>query len=324
KGRQEVIQDLNTMVIELLKTFYQTCGAKPERIVFFRDGVSEGQFTEVLRSEVDAIRRACQLLEPGYMPTVTFIVVQKRHHARFFPIRKEDSDKSGNVLPGTVIETGITHPSEFDFYLCSHPGLQGTSKPTHYHVLHDENRFMPDALQELTYRLCYLYCRATRSVSVCPPAYYAHLVAARARFHATGESILDDASSGVNPAALSAAMAALSVGKPVAPPTMTTMTMGAAANAYTYVAPSPSPPPPAGASPVPGQTSGASPVPGPVGGMAGLSRKSSMQSLGGGRTLSTRSSMVFGGAGMGGEGGGVRVMNYGVVKTELANVMWYM
>lgn len=118
--------------------------------------------------------------------------------ARFFPIRKEDSDKSGNVLPGTVVERDVTHPSgmysfspnlipaiEFDFYLCSHPGLQGTSKPTHYHVLRDENQFTSDSLQELTYRMCYLYCRATRSVSVCPPAYYAHLVAARARFHAT-------------------------------------------------------------------------------------------------------------------------------------------
>ncbi|KAI8828499.1 Piwi domain-containing protein, partial [Chytridium lagenaria] len=256
KGRQEVIQELASMVIELLKTFYQTCGAKPERIVFFRDGVSEGQFTEVLRSEVEAIRCACQNLEPGYMPTVTFIVVQKRHHARFFPIRKEDSDKSGNVLPGTVIETGITHPSEFDFYLCSHPGLQGTSKPTHYHVLHDENRFMPDALQELTYRLCYLYCRATRSVSVCPPAYYAHLVAARARFHATGETTIDTPtgsfSEGVNAAALSAAMAALNVnssGVPKGPVVPTNVIVGAAANAYTY-APSPSPPP--GASPVPG------------------------------------------------------------------------
>ncbi|RKO93090.1 Piwi domain-containing protein [Blyttiomyces helicus] len=187
KGRQEIIQDLSGMVIELLKTFYQTCGAKPERIIFYRDGVSEGQFAEVLRSEVEAIRKACTTLEASYRPTVTFVVVQKRHHARFFPIRKEDSDRSGNVLPGTVVETGVTHPSEFDFYLCSHPGLQGTSKPTHYHVLHDENRFSADALQELTYRLCYLYCRATRSVSVCPPAYYAHLVAARARFHATGE-----------------------------------------------------------------------------------------------------------------------------------------
>ncbi|KAI8619684.1 Piwi domain-containing protein [Chytriomyces sp. MP71] len=191
KGRQEMIQDLSSMVVELLKTFYQTCGAKPERVCFFRDGLSEGQFPEVLKAEIEAIRIACTSLEATYHPTVTYIVVQKRHHARFFPIRKEDSDKSGNVLPGTVVETGVTHPSEFDFYLCSHPGLQGTSKPTHYHVLYDENRFTSDSLQELTYRLCYLYCRATRSVSVVPPAYYAHLVAARARFHATGDGWLE-------------------------------------------------------------------------------------------------------------------------------------
>ena len=29
--------------------------------------------------------------------------------------------------------------------------------------------------------LCYLFCRCTRSVSVCPPAYYAHLAAFRGR-----------------------------------------------------------------------------------------------------------------------------------------------
>ncbi|KAI9106068.1 Piwi domain-containing protein [Phlyctochytrium arcticum] len=191
KGRHEVIADLSGAVVELLRTFYQFSGSKPKRILFYRDGVSESQYTEVARVEVAAIRKACAMLEEGYQPTLTFVIIHKRHHARFFPLRREDSDKSGNVLPGTVVETGITHPAEFDFYLASHPGLQGTSKPTHYHVLHDENTFTADGLQELTYRLCYLYCRATRAVSVCPPAYYAHLVAARARFHFMGESWSD-------------------------------------------------------------------------------------------------------------------------------------
>ena len=31
---------------------------------------------------------------------------------------------SGNVPPGTTVDSGITHPSEFDFYLCSHAGIQ--------------------------------------------------------------------------------------------------------------------------------------------------------------------------------------------------------
>ncbi len=36
---------------------------------------------------------------------------------------------------------------------------------------------------ELTYRLCYLYSRGSRSVSMVPPAFYAHVCAARAKSH---------------------------------------------------------------------------------------------------------------------------------------------
>ena len=45
----------------------------------------------------------------------------------------------------------------------------------------DEIGFGADALQILCYRLCHLYCRATRSVSIVPPVYYAHLAAARGK-----------------------------------------------------------------------------------------------------------------------------------------------
>src|SRR5690625_361175 len=41
----------------------------------------------------------------------------------------------------------------------------------------------PDELQCLTYQLCHTYVRCTRSVSIPAPAYYAHLVAFRARYH---------------------------------------------------------------------------------------------------------------------------------------------
>ena len=52
----EIIADLANMVKELLKTFYQTCGRKPERILFYRDGVSEGQFGQVMKSEINGVR----------------------------------------------------------------------------------------------------------------------------------------------------------------------------------------------------------------------------------------------------------------------------
>ncbi|PIO00712.1 hypothetical protein AB205_0117660, partial [Aquarana catesbeiana] len=91
--------------------------------------------------------------------------------------------KSGNIPAGTTVDTNITHPFEFDFYLCSHAGIQGTSRPSHYYVLWDDNRFTADELQILTYQLCHTYVRCTRSVSIPAPAYYARLVAFRARYH---------------------------------------------------------------------------------------------------------------------------------------------
>ena len=51
----------------------------------------------------------------------------------------DEMDKSGNCLPGTVIDSVITQPVGKDFYLQSHAGLLGTSRPAHYHVLLDEN-----------------------------------------------------------------------------------------------------------------------------------------------------------------------------------------
>jgi eukaryotic translation initiation factor 2C len=114
---------------------------------------------------------------------LTFIICQKRHHVRFFPAQRSDSDRSGNCLAGTVVDTAITNPLFRDFYLLAHSGIQGTSRPTHYHILLDENNMDNDTIQNLTNRLSYTYVRCTRSVSIAPPAYYAHLVAARGRFH---------------------------------------------------------------------------------------------------------------------------------------------
>ena len=116
----------------------------------------------MLRYELNALRAACSELEAGYTPKITFVIVQKRHHARLFVENSMDGDRSGNVKPGTVVDNVITHPAQFDFYLVSHAGIQGTSRPTHYHVLWDENRFTSDVLQDLTYRLCYTFARCNR------------------------------------------------------------------------------------------------------------------------------------------------------------------
>ncbi|KAH9700187.1 protein argonaute 5 [Citrus sinensis] len=112
---EEIIQDLykstqdpqrglvhGGMIRELLIAFRRSTNFKPHRIIFYRDGVSEGQFSQVLLHEMNAIRQACASLEEGYAPPVTFVVVQKRHHTRLFPAdhnRRDLTDRSGNILP---------------------------------------------------------------------------------------------------------------------------------------------------------------------------------------------------------------------------------
>ena len=80
---------------------------------------------------------------------------------RFFPT-DNNKYKNGNALAGTVIDQGINHPTEGDFYLVSHEGIQGTSRPCHYHVLWDDSNFHADDLETLAYYLCHLYSRCTR------------------------------------------------------------------------------------------------------------------------------------------------------------------
>ncbi|XP_067047269.1 protein argonaute-2-like isoform X2 [Acropora muricata] len=187
---QEIIIDLAEIVRELLIEFYKTNRhLRPSQILFYRDGVGEGQFDQVLVHEVRAVQEACMKLQEDYRPRITFVVVQKRHHTRLFCENDRDaSGKARNVPPGTTVDSGITHPYEFDFYLCSHYGIQGTSRPMHYHVLYDDNNFTSDSLQQLTYQLCHVFARCTRSVFMPAPAYYAHLAASRARVHATNRN----------------------------------------------------------------------------------------------------------------------------------------
>ncbi|CAB4387407.1 unnamed protein product [Rhizophagus irregularis] len=187
--RNETIEELDLMVIDLLKAFRAKNGRLPQRILFYRDGVSEGQFRKVMEVEVDMLRKA---FKGGYgdnPPKLTFIIVQKRHHTRFEPTNQRDSDR-GNCRPGTVVDTGIVVKQEFDFFLQSHASLLGTGRPTHYRVLVDDNKFKADDFQSLTNKLCYLNARCTSSISIVTPAYYAHLICNRARHYTVwqGES----------------------------------------------------------------------------------------------------------------------------------------
>jgi len=194
KHRREAVVYLIDAIRARVEAYYRQTQTRPERVIIYRDGVDEGHFAAVLREESKGIKQACTALFGDYMPKVTFIVVQKRHHIRFFPTTRNDQcGKAMNVPPGTVVDNTITHTTQFDFFLCSHFGIQGTSRPAHYHVLKDDSHFTQDELQAITYSLCHIYARCTRSVSIPAPTYYAHLACARARHHL--HEIIGDANS---------------------------------------------------------------------------------------------------------------------------------
>jgi eukaryotic translation initiation factor 2C len=186
KGRQELIEDLEEMCTEALGKVqkYQSVVERrrvaPTRLIFYRDGVSEGQFAQVLEHELPKIKNAC--LANKIQPKITLIIVGKRHHIRMFP-NQGDGDRTGNAPAGTTIDRGLGHPVENDYYQLTHGGLLGTSRPAHYSVVYDDNKFSPDALQNLSFALTHVYARATRSVSIPAPVYYADIVCARAKNH---------------------------------------------------------------------------------------------------------------------------------------------
>ncbi|KAG8363748.1 hypothetical protein BUALT_Bualt19G0054500 [Buddleja alternifolia] len=160
---------------ELLEDFYiSSQHRKPDHIIIFRDGVSESQFNQVLNVELEQIIKACKMRDESWSPKFTMVVAQKNHHTKFFQANSPD-----NVPPGTVIDNGICHPRNNDFYMCAHAGMIGTTRPTHYQVLYDEIGFSPDDLQELVHSLSYVYQRSTTAISVVAPVCYAHLAAAQ-------------------------------------------------------------------------------------------------------------------------------------------------
>ncbi|KAG9011981.1 hypothetical protein FRB90_006887 [Tulasnella sp. 427] len=171
RTRVEMIQDLEGMVLQIINEYKAANpGKKPfTSVVYYRDGVAENQFETVIKEELPKIR------------------------SNFFPADPSTADRTGNAPAGTVIDSVITSPVEFDFYLQPHAGLLGTSRPVHCNVLVDDNMFTPDDLQQLTFNLCHVYARSTRSVSLPAPVYYAHLVCSRAnhRYDPKGNFSLD-------------------------------------------------------------------------------------------------------------------------------------
>jgi eukaryotic translation initiation factor 2C len=170
------------MVTERLQDWQVHNGSLPAKVLYYRDGVGNSQYAEIRKEEILKIRAAYAQLQGNSSdpiePKITAVIVTKRHHTRFYP---DTTDRKLNCPPGTVVDSEVTHPCYFDFYLQSHKPIQGTVRPTYYFVVENDIGFDAEQLQDFTYHLCFTYQRATLPVGYAPPAYYADRLCDRAR-----------------------------------------------------------------------------------------------------------------------------------------------
>lgn len=153
KNGEELAQGLCSGMIMALreyKTFHN--GSLPNKILFYRDGVGDGQIPYVFEQEVQQLKATLDKMYVGQQKPyrLAYIIVNKRINTRLFKNR-------GNPMPGTVVDDVITLPNRYDFYLIPQSCRQGSVSPTAYNVIEDSLFIPPEKLQMLTYKMCHLY-----------------------------------------------------------------------------------------------------------------------------------------------------------------------
>ncbi|KAJ8379922.1 hypothetical protein SKAU_G00007000 [Synaphobranchus kaupii] len=188
---QEIMDGLKVALQEALKAWLKHNNCLPSRIIVYRDGVGDGMLQSVVNYEVPQIMDSIRALGQDYAPKLTVVVVKKRISSRFFA---RIDGKLSNPPPGTVIDTEVTRPEWYDFFIVSQAVRMGSVSPTHYNVVFDSNGLKPDHMQRLTYKLCHMYYNWQGIIRVPAPCQYAHKLAflVGQSIHRTPSLHLDD------------------------------------------------------------------------------------------------------------------------------------
>jgi len=178
------VEDAGHLFKQVIGEFSSAWKNLPDVLIIYREGLSEGGFLiadaeqNYFHTELESILKGCRDIRPDYQPKIVFIVVSKRNKT-FFVAGPDAGDEKGNCQSGVVIDTDVVSPRLNEFFLISHPGLKGTSRPTKYTVLVDDIGFTADEIQQFCFHQCFTFARCARAVSIVPTVYYAQLYALR-------------------------------------------------------------------------------------------------------------------------------------------------
>lgn len=147
---REDVEHLGSMILERLDQFKKENNNQlPERIVIYRDGLSESQFAMAVDTELGRILVGLRSLYGTAIPNILLVCAVKSHDTRLFPLqltktqRRKDDDYQihDNPAVGTVVYDTVTYGEGQDFFLYSQNAMQvSTLRPTRYVVLFNNDQ----------------------------------------------------------------------------------------------------------------------------------------------------------------------------------------
>ncbi|KAM4675853.1 piwi-like protein 2 [Discoglossus pictus] len=172
-AHQEIMDSLKHCLVSALQKYFEVNHRLPEKIVVYRDGVSDGQLCTVESYEIPQLQTCFQTFD-NYSPRMVVIVVQKRVSTNIY---SSATNQFFTPAPGTLLDHTVTRRDRVDFYLLSHHVRQGCGIPTHYICVMNTANMSPDHIQRLTFKLCHMYWNWPGTIRVPAPCKYAHKLA---------------------------------------------------------------------------------------------------------------------------------------------------
>ncbi|XP_059957315.1 piwi-like protein 2 isoform X2 [Mesoplodon densirostris] len=111
---QEIVDSLKLCLVGSLKKFYEVNHCLPEKIVVYRDGVSDGQLKTVASYEIPQLQKCFEAFE-NYHPKMVVFVVQKKISTNMY---LSATEHFVTPSPGTVVDHTITSCEWLTFKLC--------------------------------------------------------------------------------------------------------------------------------------------------------------------------------------------------------------
>ncbi|CCD71916.1 Piwi domain-containing protein [Caenorhabditis elegans] len=170
-----------SIIKDTLLTIFKTCTeqrGRPDDILLYFNGVSEGQFSMINEEFSARVKEACMAFQkegtPPFRPHITIIASSKAHNERLY---KSDKGRIVNLEPGTVVDHTIVSNVYTEWYHASAVARQGTAKATKFTLIFT-TKAGPQAeplwhLEQLTNDLCYDHQIVFHPVGLPVPLYIA-------------------------------------------------------------------------------------------------------------------------------------------------------